>query len=125
MSDDQILIEVARLDGIELVENSTMGGWRWVASNCRSEWYASKEDALKNPPDDYLNSRDAIIPVIEKQVEKSFSFKGKFNCELSKEACNRNLSSAVKEADFIFQMITPNARQLSVALLKSVGKFRE
>lgn len=118
MQDEQILIEVARLDSPQFV-------WLPHTYNGKQTVCAFKAGEFYGPVPDYLNSRDAIIPVIEKQVEKSFSFRGKFNCELSKETCNRNLSSAVKEPDFIFQMLTPNARQLCIALLKSVGKFRE
>lgn len=71
----------------------------------------------------YLYSRDAIIPVIEKVCIQKHSYRGNFNAELFQLTTNRNLSSAIKEPNFIFAALTASAAQLSEALLRATGKW--
>ena len=110
MTDQEIIIEVAKLDG-------------WTCNN--STWFSPsgssnacyKDDMTLIPDEDvlprYLDSRDAIIPVIEKQG-RHFSL-----ADVLYETCRKNH----EDRDMAF--ILSNARELCIALLKAKGKWKE
>ena len=105
MKDEDILIEVARLDGWaqeEHFEPSFQDPAKMVSVGNR--WV--KENRIERRLPDYLNSRDAIIPVIEKHPDAL--------PEISK------LLIGNKRPTFL-----ATAREICVALLKAAGKFRE
>jgi hypothetical protein len=101
MTDAEIIIAIAKLDGIH-----TDG---WVSSTPPHSWFPL--------PKPYLTSRDAIIPVIEKQITNS-EIQTKFNYALygilPQEVADSN--------GFIFVMaIKATPKQLCIALLNVTG----
>lgn len=117
ITDQQIIIEVAKLDGFEehpkhhyYFRNGDINGERVL-------------DSFKFPEfaPNYLTSRDAIIPVIEKVVntkEDVWNF-------------SVNLSKILTDTDEDYQELSPvdyllsTPKQLSTALLKATGKWTE
>jgi len=71
---------------------------------------------------DYLNDLNAIH-----EAEKTLpeTKRGYFNAELFKLATGRNLSSAIKEPEFIFTALNASATQRGEAFLRAIGKWDE
>lgn len=73
----------------------------------------------------YINSRDAIIPVIEKVCKDNDSFFISFMRHLANVCCNTQWEQAV---DFPVQfklIFLATAVQLTEALLRATGKWKE
>lgn len=114
MSDDEILIEVAKLDG-----------WRVYPTDnpCRfqKEFPSGFSDltfdamCVQCP---YLTSRDAIVPVIEKQFSNDTQ-RSDFICTLGDVCRSENKNW------WAWTTLTATPRQLCIALLKATGRLGE
>lgn len=124
MTDQQIIIEVAKLDG-------------WTVNEPNRSWPNPfyTQPALKIlrtfeelPP--YLISRDAIIPVIEKVINRHtcHSFFDALGLEAIKDWADCD-GSPVYEGDGsyfeLWVLFKASPHQLCIALLKTTGKFTE
>lgn len=114
MNDNQILIEVAKLDG-------------WTKCACGDEhcgaWFPpGGGDAELGVSSLYLTSRDAIIPLLVKLGQKEKVLFLNDLRELVGENKPRNKAGTPIVSDFDLIVATP--RQLCIALLKATGKFR-
>lgn len=129
MTDEQIIIAIAKLDGWEQGEMDT----HWFSKlNVESGNY-SRETGDSLPP--YLNSRDAIIPVIKKQnfTEEQWETFLIFCVPEEKDwiACNviwndksgKLQQSRLPRAYRI--LVTLTAKQLSIALLKATNNYKK
>jgi hypothetical protein len=120
MNDPEIIIEVAKLDGFFEDEKFISPGGFLQGVRIIGD------DAGYERVPDYLKSRDAIIPVIEKicgqDCDKRKSFGMSLLCQLY--PMGGDYSSLCVE-DVNFSLIVATARQLCVALLKATGKWRE
>jgi len=106
MTDEQIVIEVAKLDGFEPVLNLSGEIYKWKIPKEESwEWASS---FVVNHP--YLTSRDAIVPVVERCLGREIDE-------------NDILEELIKQGVFYSYLATP--RQLCTALLKATGKHKE
>lgn len=109
MNDKEILFELAVLDGLQILEN-----------------YPGqlKNEGIGIP--DYLNSYDVIIPVINKIMGLNTDTRKKFivslNCELFPMGGNY-MDLDLNECIWIIIHATP--RQLCIALLKALGKWKD
>jgi len=130
MTDHELIIEVAKLDGwSEPFEfkpplyadepDRLFGvapGWdNKSLSNILRKDLTGLEEARHIVPD-YLHSRDAIIPVIEKHLRK-----GNYNHFDTVNAFRHEFGDPCTWQD----IICASPRQLSVALLKATGKWKE
>lgn len=98
MSDDEILIEVAKLDG--------------------KEYHKPTEEEVKRGSyyqyePDYLNSRDAIMPVIEKQPTLTQHYILDILAEMV----------YMRHKNTCLGVLFATPRQLCLALLKATGRF--
>lgn len=98
MTDTEIIIAVAKLDGFNSVKIK-MDGKKPFVSGERADWFGCRVP-------DYLISRDAIIPVIEKQPQ------------VIQYRTNTEFQDLDVELKFL---ATP--KQLCIALLKATGGF--
>ncbi len=120
MTDQELIIEVAKLDGWEQREcfeqsfSDPMGqvsvGLRW----CRGSTIARRLP-------DYLESRDAIVPVIEKQGPIARVQLIDFLCEYKFEHYDGGDQMSQSDAA---ELIISTPRQLCIALLKATGKYK-
>lgn len=112
MTDNQIIIEVAKLDGFELPDSNE----GWNHNNPLSPTGISidnhKGQCKRWVEKQYLTSRDAIIPVIEKQTPKIREYI--VSCLVT-----------LRQNDELQDLICASAKQLSIALLKATGKWTE
>lgn len=119
MSDTDIVIEVAKLDGYTEEQAHSFGNsvekeFAYQCGEINSEEYVSNVVQQPKPPN-YLHSRDAIIPVIKKQtqhvqlgvVDELTPHKREFDGDVA-----------------VIAMTAP-ARQLCIALLKATGRWKE
>lgn len=118
MTDSELIIECARLDGwIEphLIA-FTVRGYKQQPK----EYPINSTDISYLVPN-YLTSRDVIIPVIEKHI-RDFSAKreSKFLTEIEFE-----LGQDTKGLHKEISILCAYPRQLAVALVKAVGKWKE
>ena len=107
MTPEQIRIAIAKLDGFVFVETATKGFWSCNRGNFCLSGYTLEVIAALLP--DYLNSRDAIVPVIEK-VKPNWSQFLKY------------LEHQGVDSDYVLFATPP---QLSIALLKATGNYEE
>ena len=117
MTDEQIVIEVAKLDGFTFqygvhVDRNNSG------KLCCSDQHGS---TIHVP--DYLTSRDAIVPVIEKWANKNMVDFSNFVCCLRHEL-KLDSEFELVTADIWF-CLTATPRQLCIALLRATGKYKE
>lgn len=111
MTDEQIIIALAKLDGYELQTRGDGTYWHPV----HNKYF------LKHEMPQYLTSRDAIIPVIEKLVNTKDEV---WNFSV-------NLSKVLTEKDEDYQELSPvdyitaTPKQFCIALLKATGKWEE
>ena len=106
LTDEQITIEVAKLDGL-------------IQHPSQDFCFINRDgtDIIGEDLPDYLTSRDAIIPVIEKQdYPIQFSVVDKIQWDDSRQTFP--MDSRLK-----CMFATP--RQLCIALLKATGKYKE
>lgn len=106
MTDTEIIIEVAKLDG-------------WIPntiSDTTKHWLRGNSEWCQNLPN-YLTSRDAIVSVIERQ---SFTVQGDIaRCILAQgKSCG-----GFNQICLVGILATPY--QLCIALLKATGKYHE
>lgn len=71
---------------------------------------------------DYLNDLNAMH---EAEGALSEVKRGYYNAELSKLATGRNLSAAVKEPEFIYNLLHATAAQRAEAFLRALGKWSD
>lgn len=119
LTDQEIIIEVAKLDGF-----NAMGFPHYPEPDLyfQKDTFLGHRDSL--PP--YLTSRDAIIPVIEKcfEMDKVTPFN-------KQEALACVFWSELNEINDFFeegghtQMLLSTPYQLCIALLKATGRWRE
>lgn len=115
MTDTEIIIEIAKLDGLASY-SFPRGHPQYGTTGC----YINKFGGVSEMPY-YLNSRDAIIPVIEKHITNpdiEHTFNYALYDSLPKEDWDKNAMTYV-------MAVKATARQLSVALLKTSGKWKE
>lgn len=103
MSDEELLIEVAKLDG--------------------KEYHKPTEEEVKRGSyyqyePDYLTSRDAVVPVIEKQFSNDTQ-RSDFICTLGDICRSENKNW------WAWTTLTATPRQLCLALLKATGRYKE
>lgn len=83
-----------------------------------------KDGELKGPCIEDRNSyTDDLGAMQEAEQHLPESKRGYYNTELSKVVLNRDLSSALKEPDFIFKLITASPAHRAEALLRTIGKY--
>lgn len=126
MTDTEIIIEVAKLDGLEDIKLAgpfkTVGGTRPILLDGTRVGYGY-ENAK-----DYLTSRDAIVPVIE-GLRLAPTQAKVFLAEILNET-NNELSLAIGFWDRrnpydLLRLLLATPRQLCIALLKATGKWKE
>lgn len=128
MTDTKIIIEVAKLDGWKPTEQA------WQTVKAMNEVFG--DNYMTEPPKPkYLTSRDAIIPVIERQnfTEEQWEVFLRF-CVLGEPdwiACNKiwtDKSGKMQQSRLprAFRLlILLNAKQLCIALLKVTGRWKD
>ena len=107
MTDQSQIIALAELDGWEYQPE---GAW------CKACYKRGDSVVLPEQLDYYLTSRDAIVPVIEKQSD---GVQRKVAAALWSETFSRDLIGLIQST------IKKNPRQLSEALLRATGKWKE
>lgn len=108
MTDNEITIAVAKLDGFEVDFRGDERLNPWI----RKDKTIGALNSLE-----YLTSRDAIIPVIEKNIKQPNTF-----CDfLLKEISG--IIVAIHGDCEAFHMLIATPKQLCVALLKATGKW--
>ena len=119
MTDTELTIEIAKLDGWE------QKGEAWTK--------VGRPYVRGLSMFNYLTSRDAIMPVIEKQIGTSFIYNDKayrfvealdfqINGKITGHSVD-GLPTVYVIAPWSFMLASP--RQLCVALLKATGKWKE
>lgn len=114
MSDNEIIIAVAKLDGYTINgpsnDPSEPEGWCWdgKGNNC---WFHELE---------YLTSRDTIIPVIEKVVTQHEDFQRYLMMETKTSIGYGQCNGTA----FVIN-ICATPRQLCIALLKATGNWKD
>lgn len=124
MTDEQIIIAVAKLDGFLSVQFINSGPWKVMGDKIHIHGHGN------TIVPDYLTSRDAIIPVIEKAFSKitCHSFFDTLGIECAKDTADVDGQyeyqgdGSYYEQWLIFKA-TP--RQLSIALVKATGNWIE
>lgn len=116
MTDQSIIIAVAKLDGFTQLDS--MPNPMFALEVCEYEAACCHTRASEF---EYLTSRDAIIPVIEKritnpEIEKVFNYA--LYDLLPKEVTEVNAMTYV-------MAVKATAKQLCIALLKATGKWME
>lgn len=111
MTDSEVIIEVAKLDGWDvhhpnLITSSVIGFP--PGSESIDDW---------KPLPNYLTSRDAIMPVIEKCKPIIGNNQDMFVSYLWREM-------GLKAGDCVFEAFLATPRQLCIALLKATGKWK-
>lgn len=117
MTDEQIIIAVSKLDGWTECERKGYEGF-WMPSDYVYDKspYSKLKLLIELPP--YLTSRDAIVPVIEKQITTEELMEKFGMCLIS-----HNPKMTTVEFFKVVMFSTP--RKLCVALLKAIGNFKE
>lgn len=126
-------------------------GWKWYRRPATGPWAAKPHRALYHPIlsaelvstlqpatmterqcNDSFIWREGFIPDYPndlnamREVEDSIPIfkRGFYNAALSKCAVNdRNLSSTIRDPDWIFQLLHASASQRAEAFLKTIGKW--
>ncbi len=119
MTDQEIIIEVAKLDGKEGTANLCM-------EICREQ---KTDRYYESMGVDYLVSRDAIVPVIEKQDEDIrtqffYELMTIHNLNRPREYNSTMMEWTTTHLQFS-EVILSSSRQLCIALLKATGKYVE
>lgn len=107
MTDEQIIIAVAKLDGVEYHKPTE--------AEIKSGSYYQYEP-------NYLVSRDAIIPVIESQLGDNEERWSKFLHELGK-LVGFHLGMEVPRWNLMKRFMFATPRQLCIALLKETNQY--
>src|SRR5690349_24709405 len=115
MTDTEIIIEVAKLDGWKYPKDEEANDWTWISNED-----TKRHDCLLGQLKCYLTSRDAIIPVIEKQLTDDPMVEDRFLTKFN--AAVRSLKPNNKQM-MLSIFLTP--RQLCIALLKATGRWKE
>ncbi len=116
MTDQEIIIEVAKLDGFEDLDYL-----KKQTSDLARFWHGAKEGENKwTELPNYITSRDAIVPAIEKNC-KTWDLQDKFLVALNEQIVATEHSS---EGDIQWLTILATPRQLCIALLKATGKYK-
>lgn len=121
MSDEEIILAVAKLDGWEEVLNESAWVNLMPHLSHKKFWRGQVEQRLSK----YLTSRDAIIPVIEKCCSKDKYDKGNFIQTIRNER-EKEYQNLISDYWHIFDVVlcaTP--RQLCIALLKATGNWKD
>lgn len=125
MTDTEIIIEVAKLDGLKLT---------WDFDNIINGTFYSEKPRRGGYIRDlsYLTSRDAIVPVVEKLWNHDSGFAKDFICYLYEEHSHPecveiDLTDAFGEDlhSITLVLLLSTSRQLCIALLKATGKWKE
>lgn len=116
MTDTEIIKAVAELDGGTNFRQSTP--WECWDEPPRIREVCSRDGKVIEVPN-YLTSRDAIIPVIEKQKN---NIKIVFSVALSEVTNALDCETLAEEQ---LRMILATPRQLCEALLRATGKWKE
>lgn len=134
MTNNERLIELAKLDG-KNVDLMTSGSLCELYSEQLGQPDTDGSYTNARPLPDYLNSRDAIIPVIEKQDLTEEQWEVFLRTVVPNEAdwiannkwwrddLNVCCQSRLPRSYRLLVLATPS--QLCVALLKSTGKWKE
>lgn len=137
MTDTEIIIEVAKLDGwlnkppVNYESKHPLAWWfhpsLHAEANERGIGYPNSAEILPT----YLTSRDAIVLVIEKvwrsllngnePTLESEGFLVTFG-ELCEQLCHDEVSWSITP---VYRFVLMKPRQLCIALLKATGKWRE
>lgn len=111
MTNEEIIIEVAKLDGIK--QNFH---WLHYPDQQIPDGYMLSDGTLVKELHSYLTSRDAIIPVIEKlSLPEQIQLMRHLHIEFR--------AGVASWTDF--KILTASPRQLCIALLKATGKWKE
>ena len=134
MTDEQIVIEVAKLDGYKNVCCLEGGNIPFgepdddfnrdvelhkAHGQCGFPTVAHREQCLE-----YLTSRDAIVPVIEK-VSKDWGPEKLESFHLEIAVLDTSLDGTTPLAFNVQRILLATPRQLCIALLKATGKYKE
>jgi len=119
MTDQDQIVALAELDGLEptfVTGTNDIVYWNDPKENARLITWRE----LPN----WLNSRDAIVPLIEKFVNTNTDYlKHSFILHLAKIACGKcEWYDAVKDA---IKFVLPTPKQLCEAILRATGKWKE
>ena len=125
MKPQDIIKAIAELDGWTNICNFKNG---WLEKGTgfdkfgRKGMWGQNENGLSKPCKDYLNSRDAIVPVIEKQDEVTRRCCARFVYVLR----SLDLLRPEPSDDYVWQsLLLATPSQLSEALLRATGKWKE
>lgn len=108
MTDNELTIECARLDG-----------WEYDNDPHSPEYVKHNVGVIFKRLPPYLTSRDAIIPVIEKNIKPDAEYNS-----LWWEFFNALDEQDKNEFNNTSYLFAP-PRQLAIALIKAVGKWKE
>ena len=115
MTDNEIIIEVAKLDGWEYFPD---GHNYHCATPEHHKWFNTEDGCCYSEPRRYLTSHDAIVPVIEKQIKTKDKYPNElWDCFF--EFLDEQDHGGFMTDSYLFA--TP--RQLCIALLKATGKW--
>ncbi len=121
MTDQELIIECAKLDGFSVVPtgNGTYPFALKAPSGTVGVGWTTEASAWSHMPP-YLTSRDAIVPVIEKCC-KTWQAQDDFMGALNEELAASEHSSM---GDIQWLTILSTSCQLCIALLKATGKHK-
>ena len=123
MTDNEIIIEAARLDGknVRLKHGPTFKGTDFHPTEIWVIQRHGPDDEILWTPTSYLTSRDAIVPVIEKCC---IAEPQKVRFMVCLEGFE-NIKGQHEQAWAFNKYIKATPRQLCIALLKATGKWKE
>jgi hypothetical protein len=121
MTDQEINVAIAEACGWTSRVNADGDLTESHLTRTWTEWFGPNNVVDLSPPN-YCADLNAMH---EAEVSIPSGKLGYYNAELSKIACKRTLSSAVKEPDFIFMLLHATARQRAEAFLRTLGKWQD
>lgn len=111
MTDNEIIIECAKLDGWKTTRNPKVMA-KMEGDVIKLEAHVGGE-TLRS----YLHSRDAIVPVIEKQSFSPEQWQ-------AFSSCISSCLNSIEPWRLVQWVLFSTPRQLCIALLKATGKWR-
>jgi len=129
MTDQEIIIEVAKLDGFEVTEKQTQFNTRTIHF-VRFTGHPLEQRLVLCELPSYLTSRDAIIPVIENWFKEDWSIGNRLVDNLFElHSCPEGSADLTDvyntSAQVTCALLLSTPRQLSIALLKATRKWEE
>jgi hypothetical protein len=127
MTDNEQIIEVAKLDGWEFYPSKD----NQYSGNAEPEYWKHEEQSSGVPIDEtelplYLTSHDAIVPVIEKWINNNIERTTLFIDALCwVVVAQRPPLASPPSYNFIWLLLRATPRQLCEALLRATNKWKD